>query len=124
MDLVFLGLQVIKELVDAREHHTLFGLAEVAEGDVEAYLSFGVLLEPCGPLHAARLSPGFNRTFIERQALVRNGQVHVVIDGVTEALATRARARRTFEAEERRLRVLKLRAVVFALEALAEAHLL
>ena len=73
-------------------------------------LPCAALLESCRS-HARylRLGPRLDRAFVERQRLVGNHQVHVVIDGVAEALAARAGAERTVEAEQARLGLAELR---------------
>ena len=67
-----------------------------------------------------RFGPRLNGTLVERLALVRHDEVEIEINGVAEALASRAGAVRIVEGKQARLRLLIHRAAAFAFEALVE----
>ncbi len=68
-----------------------------------------------------RLGPRLHGAFVERQPGVRNHQVHIVIDGVPEALAARASAHGVVETEEARLGRRQLNPAALAREFFAES---
>ncbi len=122
VDFVFLGFHFGEEIVNRLHHHgVLFG-PQIPVRHIPAHLAARGFPE----LHAEplilRLGPGIHGAFIERQAGVRDHQIHVVIDGVAEALAARAGAHRIVEAEQARLRRHQFDAAALAGELLAEAQ--
>ncbi len=91
--LVLLGLQVIEEAADELVERFALRRREIADRDVGADLG-AVLLEIAEPGAVLGLGPRIDRAFVERKAGIRDHAVHVEIDGVAEALAARAGARR------------------------------
>src|SRR5205823_12668436 len=71
-----------------------------------------------------RLSPRLNGALVEGLRFVRDHQVEIEVDGVAEALATRARAERVVERKQPRFGFLVAQVALLALEALGEAKAL
>ena len=100
--LVLLGFVVVEKLADAVEfrlavafeNKILLGLREVGEGDIEADAFGGFFTEIIEPFLAARLGPGLDCAFVDREAAIGNDEIERVIDGVSKALAARAGFRR------------------------------
>ena len=133
MKFVFLALEPIEEAFDAFE--IVFGIAfedqaallggELAPRDVERNAAiarpfFHVLQERA----ITRFGPRFDGAFIERFAGIRDDEIEIEVDGVAEALATRASAVGIVEGKKARLGLLIKRAVVLAFEALIEREAL
>ena len=121
MHLVLLALQVIEEATDEFVERFAFRGGEVCHRHVGTDLG-AVLFEIAQPGAVFRLGPRIDGTFIQSERAIRNHAVHVEIDGVSEALAARAGARRGVEAEQNRLWRAEFHAAGFALKALVEAQ--
>ena len=132
MQLVFLGFQIVEESANPAEARPalddviLFFVCEIAERHGHAHLAaLGRRRRPLQlpePLAALRLGPWLHRAFFQREPLIGNRQVHVVIDGVAETLAARASSGGTVKAEQYRLGLDEFDAALLAREFLGEAQ--
>ena len=68
----------------------------------------------------ARLVPRLDSAIIDRFARIRHDKIQIEIDGIAEALATRASTVGIVERKQTRLRLLILGSIVFAFEAFVE----
>src|SRR5258707_1535504 len=68
----------------------------------------------------AGLGPWLDRAIVDGLAGIRYDEIQIEIDGISEALAARARAVRIIEGKQARLRLLIQRAIVLALKAFIE----
>ncbi len=120
MHFVLLRLHFRKVVADGLVQILPLLRAEVAhrrcEPDLVLILLAKILIRP-GML---RLGPRVHRAVFQRQAAIRDNQVHVVVDRVAEPLASRARAHRTVEAEQIRLRLNERQPTSLAGELLAK----
>ena len=93
--LVLLAFQVIEEAADEVVEGVALAGAQVAVRHVEAdRFALACFLKLAQPGAILRLVPRIHGAVLDRERLVRDDAVHVVIDGVAEALAARARAQR------------------------------
>ena len=122
MDFVFLRFHFREEVVDRLHHQRLLLRCQIAVRHIPSHFTARGFLELRAEPLVLRLGPGIDCAFVERQAGVGNHQVHVVVDGVSEALAARACAHRIVEAEEAGLRRHQLDAAALAGELFAESR--
>src|SRR3954470_20223005 len=125
MQLVLLRLQEVEEAAYAVpaafpvEQVVPFDFGELAGRRVKTDFAAPELLQLRHPRAVFGLGPGFDRPLVQAQVLIRDDQVHVEVDRVSETLASRAGPKRAVEAEECRLGLAKLPAARFAGELLA-----
>src|SRR6266481_798761 len=131
MQLVFFSLQPVEETFDPfvvilgvafENQAALFG-SELPPRHVRRNSAgtrpFSCVLEK----HAvARFRPGLDGAVVERLARVRDDQIQIKIDGISESLAARTRPVWIIEGEKARLWLLVESAVVLAFEAFVEGE--
>ncbi len=123
VQLVFLGFEVFEEVADGCEDRLLLLFGQVAEGHGQAHaLAARGLAEVAQPGAMFGLGPRIHGAALEGARFVRDGQIHIEVDGVAEALASWACAERVVEAEQARLRFDEGEAALLAGELLAEAQ--
>ena len=120
MDLVFLALDIVKELLDALAQSGLLRGAQFRVGHVGPHPARVAREEFLQRPIVARLGPRIDRAAGQGLGRIRDHQVQVVVDRVAETLALGTRAVGVVETEQRRLGGRKLAPAALAGEALAE----
>ena len=131
MKFVFLALEIFEEPADSGklflsiDNQPLVFRIHFRPWHIHRYArASGEPLHLCAIRPVLRFCPWFNRTIFEGFGFVRNYQIQVEVNGVTESLASRTRAERVIERKQSWFRLHIPNTTTFALEALRKPKLL
>ena len=127
MQLVFLAFQMIEETAHSQKSafacndHPLMFPIKFVPGHIQRDTGFASKALQVGKQRAIfGLGPRLDRALVKGQRLIRNHQVQIEIDRISESLAARTGAVRIVEREQSRFRFLVANIADLALETLGE----
>ena len=124
MQLVFFRFQVVEEFSNRVHDERAFVGRQFAERHIHVNAAAARSLFEVGEVCAiARLCPRLNGALMQRFTLIRDNQIRIEVNGVTESLASRARAKGIVKGEKLRFWIFIPDAALFTLKGLRKAIL-